>query len=385
MRFNFGAGEWSMKVLVLADDDFHSRWVTFSLASAGHRVGIMAPGTHRIVRLSRHCRSSAPCNPEDIRRHNRSIIDQIETYCRQHHVDWVVPADLPSIFLLADEGRALKGVGVFPLADPELIRRLNDKGEFDRIVRSRGLPAPKTRLLESADQARSESLGFPLMMKPLRAEGGAGVQRVNSRAELTALLDVYGAKFGWPCLAQEFIPGEDIDLSLLADHGRVVAWTIQRRPPGTQEVIEFLLHPKVLEIGSDLIAACNYHGVIHFDMRIDQRTNEPLLIEANPRFWGSLRHSVWSGVNFPALGLALARGEDVSRQFKPAVGPCRDPGLSIRPMVHALLHGRRRPEGWSLATEVGWRCHLSDPLPEIWHRLTRYRYKPNVPLELQLR
>lgn len=373
-----------MKVLVLADDDFHSRWVTYSLATAGHRVSIMAPGTHRLVRLSRHCRSSAPCNPEDLRRHNRTILDLIERYCLEHQVDFIVPADLPSIFLLAEQGGALRSARVFPLSQPDLLRRLNDKGEFDRLLRSLKLPAPKTRLLDSPEQARTEPLEFPLMMKPLRGEGGAGVRRVDSRAELTSLVTLHGASFGWPCLVQEFIPGEDIDLSLLADHGRVVAWTIQRRPPGPKEVIEFLLHPRVLEIGSDLVAACRYHGVIHFDMRIDRRTNEALMIEANPRFWGSLRHSVWSGVNFPALGLALANGENVVRQFKPAIGPCRDPGLAIRPLVSALLRGKRRPEAWSRATEVGWRCHWSDPLPEIWHRLTRFRYKPIVSLEPQL-
>jgi predicted ATP-grasp superfamily ATP-dependent carboligase len=362
-----------MKILVLADDDFFSRWVTVSLATAGHRVSVMAPGTHRLPRLSRHCQASALCGSEGLRRHDRSLLEGISTYCRDHRVDWVVPADFPAIRLLAEGRRELKGVGVFPLSEPELIERLNDKWEFYLLLHKLGFSTPKTRLLESAEQARTEPLEFPLMIKPVRGEGGVGVHRIDSREALSSFVDDYGARFGWPCLVQDFIPGRDIDLSVLADHGRVVAWTIQQRPRELPEVVEFLHHPRVLELGSALIAACGYHGVVHFDMRIDERTNELLMIEANPRFWASLRHSVWSGVNFPALGIALGRGEDVGRLFAPVSGPCRDPGLSIRPLVRALLHGRLRPERWSFATEVGWRCHLSDPIPELWLRLDGFR------------
>jgi biotin carboxylase len=358
-----------MKILVLADDDFYSRWLTVTLASAGHRVCIMVPKTSRRVRLSRHCRDSASCDSRALRSQDGALVERVAAYCREHRVEWVVPADLPAILLLARRSPDLGGARVFPLSEPDLIERLNDKWRLYLLLRELGFPAPNSRLLKSREEARSATLEFPLMIKPLRGEGGRGVQRVGSPSELSGLLDAFGAQFGWPCLVQDFIPGRDIDLSVLADRGRVVAWTIQQRLPEAPDVVEFLEHPGVLKLGSDLVAACRFHGVIHFDMRIDERTNQTLLIEANPRFWGSLRHSVWSGVNFPALGIAMGAGQDVSRLFRPVSGPCRDPGLSVRPLLSALLRGRLRPERWSLATEAAWRCHLSDPIPELWHRL----------------
>jgi biotin carboxylase len=209
------------------------------------------------------------------------------------------------------------------------------------------------------------------MLKPPRGEGGVGVRRVDSRSQLSSVLGPYAETFGWPILAQEFIPGSDIDLSVLADRGRIVAWTVQRAHSNRLGDLEFLQHPRILEIGASLVGATGYHGVAHFDLRIDARTNEPVFLEANPRFWGSLRHSLWSGVNFPALGIALAQGKDVASEFKPVAGPCRDPGFSIRSGVHALLHGRLRPDDWSSATEAAWRCHLGDPIPELWARLRR--------------
>lgn len=359
-----------MNILVISNNDLFSRWVTVSLSTAGHRVDVMSPAVNCSARLSRHCHAHTACEPDALRNPDAGFLERIENYCREHQVDWVVPADLPATLLLARRVGALKASGIFPVARPELIEQFHDKGEFHQLLTSLGLPSPRTRLLKSREDATAADLEFPLMLKPVRGEGGNGVRRVDSRDPLPAVLDAIAAEHGWPLLAQEFIPGRDIDLSLLADHGRPVAWTIQRKA-ATAGVLEFLHDPRVLEIGTALVRGTGFHGIAHFDLRIDERTNQPLMIEANPRFWGSLRHSLWSGVNFPALGLALARGEDAGSQFKPVEGQVRDPGFSVRSVLHAMLRGRLKPEGWSTATQTAWRCHLSDPVPEIWERLRR--------------
>jgi hypothetical protein len=358
-----------MRSLVIADNDLFARWVTVCLASAGHRVRVMAPGVHRLTRLSRFCRAHTACDSGILRQPDSSLLERIDLYCREHQLEWVVPADLPATLLLARGRSRLKVPALFPVSDPALIERLHDKWEFHALLRSLGLPSPRTWRWESARNVELGSWDFPLILKPPRGEGGVGVRRVDSRPELASLLGPYSAMHGWPILAQEFIPGRDIDLSVLADRGRIVAWTVQRAHSKQAGDLEFLQHPRILEIGAALVRASGYHGVAHFDLRIDERSNEPLFLEANPRFWGSLRHSLWSGVNFPALGIALARGENVAAAFRPVAGPCRDPGFSIRSGVSALLRGRRRPDDWSAATEAAWRCHLSDPIPELWARL----------------
>jgi hypothetical protein len=360
-----------MRTLVIADNDLFARWVTVCLASAGHRVRVMAPGAHRLTRLSRHCCAHTACDAEILRQPDSSLVERIDRYCRDHRLEWVVPADLPAALLLARGRERLKTPSIFPVSDAALIERLHDKWDFHGLLRTLGLPTPRTWLWESARDVERGSGTFPLMLKPPRGEGGVGVRRVDSPDDLSRVLGPYAERHGWPILAQEFIPGRDIDLSVLADRGRIVAWTIQRSPSGRPGDLEFLQHPRVLEIGAAVVRATGYHGVAHFDLRIDERSGEPLFLEANPRFWGSLRHSLWSGVNFPALGIAVAQGRNAGAQFRPALGSCRDPGFSIRSGVGALLHGRLRPDGWSSATEAGWRCHLSDPVPELWQRLRR--------------
>jgi hypothetical protein len=375
-----------MRSLVIADNDLFARWVTVCLASAGHQVRVMAPGSHRLTRLSRHCRAHTACDSAVLRQPDSSLLERIDFYCRKHRIDWVVPADLPAALLLAHGRHRLREASVFPVSDPGLIERLHDKWEFHTLLRTLGLPSPRTWLWAGAGDVERGGWDVPLVLKPPRGEGGVGIRRVDTRNELPGILGAYGETFGWPILAQEFIPGRDIDLSVLADRGRIVAWTMQRANSGRIGDLEFLRDPRVLEIGDSLIRSVGYHGVAHFDLRIDERTGEPLFLEANPRFWGSLRHSLWSGVNFPALGIALAQGKDLAAQFTPVAGPCRDPGFSIGSGMRALLRGRLRPDGWSSATEAGWRCHLSDPMPELWQRLRRLgAAREKAPADLALR
>jgi hypothetical protein len=165
-----------------------------------------------------------------------------------------------------------------------------------------------------------------------------------------------------PWLLQEYLPGHDIDLSLLADRGRVVAWTVQSESPGGGMM--FQADQRLFAIGERIVAGTKFHGVAHFDMRIDERTGEVSVIECNPRFWGSLMLSTWSGVNFVELGCAMALGR-TAPAFAPVEGLSRHQGVAPRRLLKALLRGRTAPEGLSPALLAAWKQIHRDPLPEL--------------------
>lgn len=358
-----------MHALIVSVDDHFAYWGAVCLDVAGLDVSVMAARAWGVTRLSNRPKSYASCGIAPLRRADPAFLDGLDEYCAAHRIDWIVPADLPATLMVAKGRDRLRSARLFPVAEPSLIEMWNDKATFGALLLRLGLPTPPFWLLSSPTELPPPSLPFPLMVKPPRGEGGKGVQRFDRRTDLLDALPGLGARLGWPLLLQEYIPGTDIDLSALADRGRIAAWTIQRRAPGGIDLLEFVEHPRVLEIGSELIRRTGFHGLVHFDLRLDERTGEPMLIEANPRFWSSIRHSMWMGVNFPALGLELAAGGDPLRRFQPAVGLCRDPGLSIKSTVRALVRGRWGPDGLSEGSAVGWRSHVRDPLPELWRRL----------------
>jgi len=119
--------------------------------------------------------------------------------------------------------------------------------------------------------------------------------------------------------------------------------------------MRFINRTDILELGQDLVRKTNYHGVIHLDMRIDQRDGKAFFLDANPRFWGSLNYSVWSGVNFLELGLRMMEGKDLSRQFTPIVSACPNLAITPRSLWRALLGGRPVPRGLTDAQRRSWR------------------------------
>jgi predicted ATP-grasp superfamily ATP-dependent carboligase len=360
-----------VRALILSSNDDFAYWASVCLNVGGIDVHVMANRSWAVTRLSRHCQAYTAVGSFSKSHEERALLDRIEEYCRTHRVDWIVPADLPSTLFLGRGRDRIKSAGTFPISKPSLVERWNDKWTFGRLLQDLGLSTPRNTLLSSAEDPGQPSMTFPLMLKPLRGEGGWGVRFVASAEQLSAVLPVHGARHGWPLLAQEYIPGRDIDLSVLADRGRIVAWTVQQRRRSDSDLLDFVEDPRVLAIGAELIRACGYHGIVHFDMRLDERTGLPVVIEANPRLWGSCHYSAWMGVNFPRLGISLARGEDLGPLFRPVVGSCRDPGLSIKSTIRGFLRGRRGPEGLSPATQQGWRVHMGDPLPELWRRLKK--------------
>jgi predicted ATP-grasp superfamily ATP-dependent carboligase len=354
-----GAVRAGMRALVLSSNPVFGLGIVRSLGAIGARAHVMGSPRVSRTRFSRYCEHYARVPAEDLLSSSRAV-ERINQHCARYGIDLVIGGDLRSTMLLA-EVQARIAVPVFPVATLEVLQTLHDKWRFHWLLTSLGLPSPRTHRLDPGDSLDGVPFGYPLMAKPTNSEGGDRVGRFDTRQELEAMLGRPGALES-PWLLQEFLPGRDIDMSLLADRGKVVAWTIQ--DDGDDGYKVFKRDDRILNIGERIVSATNFHGVAHFDMRIDERDGSVHVIECNPRFWGSMILSTWSGVNFVALGAAMALGKPVANVIQ-IDGNCKHQGIAPRRMLKALLVGRTAPEGLSPSMLAGWRQVHSDPLPEL--------------------
>ena len=298
---------------------------------------------------------------DEISRHeleavDESLIESILGACAVREIGVVVAADTRSSRLvhhLVD--RLPPTVDCFPMCGGELFERLYDKGTFAELLVDLEIPSPKTAIVSSAAEVRAIELSPPYILKPTQGESGDGIIRATSRRELRAEVKRRARMGDVPLVVQELIPGEDIDLSVLADHGRCIAWTIQQNEGSGRK--RFVRNDQVLALGKRLVEGTGYHGVAHFDMRIDHRNADILVIEANPRFWGTLSYSVWSGVNFLDLGIRMMRGEDLTSVFREVECSCPYLGVTRDSIVRDLLGGWPVPKNLSAAQKRAWRFH----------------------------
>ena len=176
-----------------------------------------------------------------------------------------------------------------PMPSSDHLTMLEDKWQFHRLCQLTGLPTPLTLRFDNKRALRYEVLtsilGKTFVIKPSNMAGSQGVRIIRNKAMFESeILTSEDYQFS-PLLVQEYIPGEDIDISLLAVKGEVMTLATQQV---AGSVVRFVSQPQMETMATTLCAALGYDGVMHIDARIDRSTGRIWLIESNPRFWASL-------------------------------------------------------------------------------------------------
>lgn len=117
-------------------------------------------------------------------------------------------------------------------------------------------------------------------------------------------------------LVQEVVTGEGTAIFALFDSGEpVVAFAhrrIHEKPPwGGVSVLSQSIDPPqdMLDCSLRLLRKLSWHGVAMVEFKRNA-AGTPILMEINPRFWGSLELAVRCGVDFPWLAMQVAEGQN---------------------------------------------------------------------------
>jgi len=105
------------------------------------------------------------------------------------------------------------------------------KGLTKQILAQSGIPTPRFRHLEIPQIEPDHGLNYPLIVKPSRQDGSAGVDAssvVRDYSQLLRRLDRIFAEFRGPLLVEEFIEGKELHAAILGNN-----------PPQVLPVAEF--------------------------------------------------------------------------------------------------------------------------------------------------
>lgn len=328
-----------------------------TLSAKGIKVTIGGAGPGRMLRLSRHCSAYFKLaeTGAELSAGGAAAAERAARLARERGVDLVVPVDVPGALFAAALKPKLPGLAFFPTPGPETLRLLDDKWAFYGFLKKHGLPAPRTWLLENAGQA--SGLPLPLVLKPLSEAGGKGVDVVRDPAARDARLAGAAPHQRFPTLAQEYVEGEEVSLSFLADRGRLLAWCVHTHHGSGAK--EFIDDERVVELGRRIAAETAYTGLANIDMRYDRGRARVLVIECNPRLWGTFKYTLGLGIDFLERGLALISG-DAGAPFDRAP-TAYVPGL-MATVGRALKGGLKIPP----ASRAYLSQKLGDPAPEIY-------------------
>jgi protein-tyrosine-phosphatase/predicted ATP-grasp superfamily ATP-dependent carboligase len=223
----------------------------------------------------------------------------------------VVPTSDSGLFMLRHHvealGRARTGIAGEPALDI-----FSDKANTRALAEAHGVPVASGLLIGADSGAKSvaAALGLPLVLKPRAsyALGDVKTKRPARVVRTAAELDAQLRSGAWEgCVAESFFPGVGVGVSVLAREGRILfayqhlrLHEASETGASTKRVSE-PVRPELLAAVEPLAAAARLDGVAMFEFRLDRRSGRYILLEVNPRFWGSLPLAVAAGADFPAL------------------------------------------------------------------------------------
>jgi predicted ATP-grasp superfamily ATP-dependent carboligase len=282
-------------------------------------------------------------NPDD---DPAGFLDKLEEVIRKHRVEgeeFVLMPFHKESFLISQHRERLEPLIKFALPTIEQILQVDDKGTLARHCQAHGVPIPQTAVVDSRDQfiAAAASFPYPAFVKVPRSAAAVGVKHVTDPATAAAAYDMFTQRYnlipGSLPLLQQGVPGDDYCTTFLFDHGQCRASMTYHNlltyplKSGTGVMRETVDAPAMTRIGDQLLSSLKWHGVAEVDFRWDGKSDTPLLIEVNPRFWGGLTQSVASGWDYPWLLYRLA----VDGRVEP-VAPHRSDVKTETPVVSML-------------------------------------------------
>ncbi|MDW8405247.1 ATP-grasp domain-containing protein [Chloroflexus sp.] len=245
---------------------------------------------------------------------------------RALHADQPLTAILP----VDDSGVELAALACaalgLPFNRPEAAAAARDKHLMRQLFARAGVPSPAFRLCTTdADLATlAQTVPYPCVVKPLRLNGSRGVIRadnpdqfVAAALRLAALLDRVEGMGTHEFLVEEFIPGFEVALEGLIDHGQVQVLALFDKPdpldgPFFEETIYVTpsrlpesIQTAIREVTTAAAQAVGLEqGPLHAELRINERG--PWMIElANRSIGGLCSRTLRFGTDTPLEELIL--------------------------------------------------------------------------------
>jgi biotin carboxylase len=192
---------------------------------------------------------------------------------------------------------------------PNAAEAARDKFIMRTMLAHAGVPSPPFQRYSTGDDlhALAEQVAFPCVIKPLRLNGSRGVIRANTPREfvaaatrLAALLKTIDPTLGpKPFLVEQFIPGFEVALEGLLDHGALQVLALFDKPdpldgPFFEETL-YVTPSRLPEPTQAAIARCAAdaaaalglrEGPMHAELRVNEQG--PWIVELAGRSIGGL-------------------------------------------------------------------------------------------------
>lgn len=188
---------------------------------------------------------------------------------------------------------------IYLLPSIEGFQIARNKHSLNTFCLSRSIPAPE---MFTTNGLKNKCDFKPVLCKPRIGSGAKDFIFVNTPEDLKKIDNIDDSKY----VIQELIPGgkEVKGAFFLCKNGVVISSYCHKRirtfpkSGGVTILSELIENREIVEIGKELLNLLNWNGFAMIEFLWDPKTHNYKVIEINPRLWGSILLSEFSGKNF---------------------------------------------------------------------------------------
>ena len=361
-----------MNILVTDVDMKHSLGIVRSLGKIGIKPYLLSSSKNSICSYSKYANQEIIIN----KNFDKEELVQITL---EYKIELIILVGTNSFMKIVPWKNYLKENGINIITvDEEKQNIAFSKKDTYSLASKINIPIAKTFYPQTFNELNilKTQITFPCVIKGLYEVGGNIVDYAYTENELILkynnLCNKYNIeeKDGLPML-QEYITGSGCAFFAVYNNGKC-GLTFQHKrireypiSGGFSVCAKSYKNNKVEEYGKKLLDKLNWHGVAMVEFKLNDK-GIPILMEINPKFWGSTDLALEAGVNFPKALIDIHLNQEIkySNNYK-------IPFKYHWPFQGDILHGIENPKAMPsiildmLNPKVRSNIWISDIMPSI--------------------
>ena len=334
-----------MKILVTDGNFKQSLGIVRSLGMDGYKPYILSSKKRSLCSFSKYSNKEIVLNSKDYE-------TKLSEFLIKYSIELIIIVGTNSFKIILPMKQDLKGIGVnMVTVDIDKLNMAFSKIDTYAYAKKIGIPIPKTyypKDFSELNELKSQ-LTYPCVIKGLYEVGGNIVDYVYRDDDLEKKYFKVCKDFnlttanGLPML-QEYIAGYGCaffavynkgECGLTFQHKRIREYPVSG---GASVCAESYKNNLVQEYGKKLLDSLEWHGVAMVEFKLNNK-GIPILMEINPKFWGSCDIALEAGVNFPKAIVDIHSGKDVEYSML-----YKYPFRYHWPLNDDIFHGIRNPK-----------------------------------------
>ena len=308
-----------MKVFLTDGDALHCLAIARLLGRKGYDLTI---GSHR--RFGSVAFASCYCDRKiiypDPARYAERFRDFLFDYLTKNRHDILLPLRSTVVPIISENREELGKLAAFILPDKDSLDIALSKSKTFQRAADLGLAIPATchpRTLADVETFLA-ACRFPVVSKTSYGAGSRGVHYHSDSKKLIDYCSDYLADpkaHDNPLILQELIEGPGCGFFGLFDHGVLKAYFMHRRlreypiTGGPSVLAESIYNETLKSESLKLLQNLKWHGIVMVEFKYSPEDDRFVLMEINPKFWGSSDLAIHCGVEFADLWIKLAVGQ----------------------------------------------------------------------------